>query len=211
MTKKERLKKEKEKQLLKLQKQENSELSDKENFKESKISQKYKRKAKKDEHKFYLVAKLVMLIPFGWSAFYGVVLAVAILLNIPNEYDFTEFSTKTAVLIGVGILITSGAIVLHFYRKYLAGYMMAFVGTFVYIKGVNQFVLPILDHLDDFNSDAESMTEFVSLWKTRCYPMWAVVCISMVILLVYVISFMKNQKKIKEKRDNAPVKSILSD
>lgn len=207
MSKKDRLKKEKEKQILAQKKQEMSDIEEKENFKESKALKKYKKTV--TEPKFYLAAKLLMLVPFGWSAFYGLVLSGAILMNLANKYDFTEFSTKTAVLILGGILVTALSLVLHFCKKYIGGFAFSLAGTLLYIKGANEFILPIDNYLE--TNIVENMDKYVRLWKIRCYPMWAVVGVSAVILTVTLVRKHIAKKKQREKFDNTPVKSIVSD
>lgn len=208
MSKKDRLKKEKEKQLLSQKKEELAERELAENFKESKSVKKYKNK-KPAEPKFFLVSKLLMLVPLGWSGFWGGVMSIAIVLNLVNDFEFSQFTKKTALLIVGGVLIMAIALVLEFLRKYLSGFVVSVVGAIVYIKGINQFVNPIDKYLETHLVD--SLEGYTDLWKIRCYPMWACVVISAVTFAVAVILKLVEKKKVKQKQDNAPVKSIVSD
>lgn len=209
MSKKDRLKKEKEKQLEMMKKSEQVEKEYKENFTESKIAKKYKKKTRPSEPKFYLVSKLLMLIPLGWSAFWGGVMSIAILMGLVNEFDFTQFTKKTAVIIVGGIFVLVIALALEFWRKYILGFVMSLAGCVLYIKGVNQFVKPIEEYL--VTHVVDSLEGYTDLWKMRCYPMWIFVAISALILAVKMISKLVEKKKAKAKLDNAPVKSIISD
>lgn len=210
MSKKDRLKREKEKQLLAKKKEEVRELERKENFKESKAVKKYKKK-KDDvpEHQFFLVSKLLMLVPFGWSSFWGGVMSIAILMELANEYEFTEFSRKTALLIILGIAVMAGALVLEFMKKYIVGFVVSLGGVILYLKGVNQFINPIDTYLE--THIVKNLEGYTHLWKVRCYPVAAFAVISLVILGVSLSIKYVQKRKLQKKLDNAPVKSIVSD
>ncbi|MBE6836698.1 MAG: hypothetical protein E7509_01685 [Ruminococcus sp.] len=212
MSKKDRLRKQKERQLSLMNAQEKAEREYKDNFKESKAVSKYKKqKGQIPEGPFYLVLKLLMLIPYGWSAFFwGGVISVAILSDMVNIYDFSQLGKKTAVYIIVGALIMALALVFEFMRKYIAGFSASLVGVLLYIHGVNQLIKPITELLDK-KYFGEEYLEMDKTWMTRCYPIWAFLVISGVLLAINLVEKYLRKRKERILRDNAPVKSIVSD
>lgn len=212
MSKKDRLRKQKERQVALLNAEEKAEREYKENFKESKSVSKYKKqKGEIPEGPFYLVLKLIMLIPYGWSAFFwGGVISVAILSNMVNIYDFSQLGKKTAVYIIVGAIVMAAALVFEFMRKYIVGFAASLVGVLLYIHGVNQLIKPITELLDK-KYFGENFEEMDKTWMTRCYPIWIFLVISGVLLAINLVEKHLRKRKEQIKRDNAPVKSIVSD
>lgn len=212
MSKKDRLRKEKEKQLAKQRAEEQAEKEFKENFSGSKAVSKYKKqKGKVCEPAYYLVIKLLMLIPYGWSGFFwGGVLSIAILGNMINQFEFSTLSEKTAVYIIIGVVVMAGALVLEFFRKYILGFVASAVGVGLYIKGVNEYIKPITEYLKT-KAVEESLLGMDKTWMYRCYPIWAFLVLSGILLGINVVTRIVKAKKEKNIRDNAPVKSIVSD
>lgn len=212
MSKKDRLRKEKERQLAMKKAEEKAEREYKENFTESKSVNKYKKqKGQVSEGAYYLVIKLLMLIPYGWSAFFwGGVLSIAILGNMVNVYDFSQLGKKTAVYIIAGAVIMAVALVLEFSKKYIAGFGLSLTGVLLYIKGVNQFIKPISEYLDT-KAVEENLLGMDKTWMTRCYPIWAFLALSGALLGISLVEKYFRKRKERILRDNAPVKSIVSD
>lgn len=212
MSKKDRLRKEKERQLALKNKEEMAEREYKEKFKESKIASKYKKqKGQISEGPYYLVIKLLMLIPYGWSAvFWGGVLSIAILGNMVYMYDFSPLGKKTAVFIIVGALIMALALVFEFIKKYIAGFVASLAGVMCYLNGVNQFIKPITEYLETKAVD-QKLLGMDKTWMTRCYPIWAFLVLSGVLLGISLLEKYLRRRKERILRDNAPVKSIVSD
>lgn len=212
MSKKDRLRKEAEKQLAQKKREELEEKKVKESFSESKNVKKYKKqKGKVSEPAYYLPLKLLMLIPFGYSVFFwGGVLVIAILGGMVNEFSFSELSEATAVWIIASAAVMVGAMVLEFFRKYAAGFVLALAGTIMYFHGVNQYIKPITKYLSE-KAVKEELLDMDKKWMYRCYPAAAFALIAFVILLIKLITVYVHYKREKEKRDNAPVKSIVSD
>ena len=117
LTKKERLKKQAEKQREMIKQEEKKEESLKEKNKKSRAVEKYSKskeslKKKSDEPKYYLLLKLLELVPYGYSViFWGGVLVIAILGDMINDYEFSEVSDITAVCIIVSAVILALAFV----------------------------------------------------------------------------------------------------
>lgn len=212
LSKKDRLRKEKEKQLAEQKAMEQAEKEYKENFEGSIAVSKYKKqKGKVAEPAYYLVIKLLMLIPYGWSGFFwGGVLSIAILGNMINQFEFSTLSEKTAIYIIVGVVVMAGALVLEFFRKYILGFVASAVGVGLYLKGANQYIQPITEYLNT-KAVEESLIGMDKTWMYRCYPVWAFLVLSGVLLAISLITRIVKAKKEKNIRDNAPVKSIVSD
>lgn len=212
LSKKDRLKKEKEKQLALQKKEEMREKELKENFKGSRSVENYKKqKGKSSEPAYFLVLKLLMLIPFGWSGFFwGGVLSMAISMEMVNEYDFSNLSQKTAVIIIAGVIVMAAALFFMFFKIYIPGFVLSLAGVLVYIKGVNQYIKPISSYLST-HAVEENLVGMDKTWMYRCYPIWAFAAISFVLLVIWSIRKIAAFRKEKQRRDNMPVKSIVSD
>lgn len=212
MTKKEKLQKQKEKQLLRQKQEEQEELRLKENFKESKVSEKYKKKkGSVSEPIYYLILKLTMLAPYGYSVlFWGGILSIALLGGMINEFDFSEASKLTAVWIISAAAVMAASLVFEFFKKYIAGFASALVGTFLYFHGVGQFIDPITKYLSESAVDPQLM-DMDKKWMHRCYPAAVFAVLAGLLLAIKLISRYIEHRKEKNIRDNAPVKSIVSD
>ena len=212
LSKKDRLRKQKEKQLELLRLEEQEEKAFKKSFTESKTARKYKKsKDKASQPLYYLILKLSMLVPFLWSGFFwGGVLSIAILWDIVNDYGFSPVSNKTAIFIIVGVGVMAAALVFEFLKKHLVGFVLSLTGVLIYLNNVNDYIKPITEYLKTKAVDP-ALAGMDKKWMTRCYPIWAFAVISFAIFVIdFVIKRVKARKE-KEKRDNAPVKSIVSD
>lgn len=212
LSKKDRLIRQKERQLLAKKQAEKIEREYKDNFTESKTAKKYlKHKGKAPEPAYYLVIKLLMLIPFGWSAFYwGGVLSIGILGGMINQFEFSELSDKTALFIIAGAVVMAVALIFTFFRKYIAGFAASLLGVMLYIKGANQFIKPISSYIST-HAVEEKLLDMDKQWQLRCYPIWAFAVLSGVLLVISVVFEIVKAKKQKKLSDNAPVKSIVDD
>ena len=216
LTKKERLKKQAEKQREMIKQEEKKEESLKEKNKKSRAVEKYSKskeslKKKSDEPKYYLLLKLLELVPYGYSViFWGGVLVIAILGDMINDYEFSEVSDITAVCIIVSAVILALAFVFQLFKKYLIGFVASLVGAAVYFSAIRDFIRPITNYLQEKAVDPE-LIEMDKLWMKRCYPVWVFAALSFVLLCDKTVRYIIRKKKEKEKKDNAPVKSIISD
>ncbi len=211
MTNKERLKKQKEKQLAAEKKAAQQEQQLKDNFQESKESKKYRKKGKTSEPVYYLILKLAMLAPYAYSVvFWGGVLSVALLGGMIYKFEFSQASEYTAVWIISSAAVMAAALVFEFFRKYIAGAVLAVGGTAAYFHGVDQFIKPITARLKEV-AVAPELLEMDKKWMYRCYPAAAFAVIACLLLAIKLISVFIKRRKEKLAHDNAPVKSIVSD
>ena len=119
-------------------------------------------------------------------------------------------SNKTAIFIIVGVGVMAAALVFEFLKKHLVGFVLSLTGVLIYLNNVNDYIKPITEYLKTKAVDP-ALAGLDKKWMTRCYPIWAFAVISFAIFVIdFVIKRVKARKE-KEKRDNAPVKSIVSD
>ncbi|NLZ45986.1 MAG: hypothetical protein GX896_04775 [Clostridiales bacterium] len=213
MSKKDRLRREKEKQLKQQKELEKEEILLKSANIESKASKKYKKTSTKvKEPVYFLVMKFAQLLVFGYSGFYwGGVLILAIVFDLINRYSFSTVSNITAVFIACGVVVMCASLVLGFLKKYTTAFVVSIVGLVAYLYGVNQFIIPIKNEIGDKAVVNSNLLTLDEQWMRRCYPIIVFTVISFIMFIIKVIQGVIKKKKEKEKMDNAPVKSIVSD
>ena len=216
MNKKERLKKQAQKQLAEKKRTEIAEQAEIKQHKESRKLKKYRSSKQSEklhakEPKYYLYLKLLQLVPFGYSVvFWGGVLVIGILGNMINQYEFSQVSNATAVYIIVSAVVLALSFVLSIFRKYIFAFPAALVGTVIYFNAARSFIEPITKYLDE-KAVSEELLELDKLWMERCYPVWVFALLSFALLADSVVRFLIKRKIEKDKRNNAPVRSIVSD
>jgi uncharacterized membrane protein YphA (DoxX/SURF4 family) len=211
MSKKDRLKAEKEKQLIRQREIEEEERLEAEEakLKRSKAAKKLMRKAKRAKRKepiFFVILKILMIVPFGYSGFfYGGVLAVGVFGKYIEETPPTWVGWCTVagvVLIGIGIIIA-------FFRKYLVSFIINCVGTGVFLKAAQYMIDAIQYKLENYSVDDEYL-DMDKQYMLYYYPIVGVVAISLVLLIASIVRKILAKKRAQYERDTAPVESIVN-
>lgn len=210
MSKKDRLKAQKEKQLLaqKQWEQEEREQAKLAKERQSKSAKKMMKKAKKSHRKepiFFIILKILMIIPYGYSGFfYGGVLVLGIFGEIIEETPPTWVgwcALAGVVIIGVGILIA-------FFRKYIISFVVICAGTGFFMKAAGYMIDSIQYKLENYYVD-EAYQKMDKEYMSYYYPILAVAAISLILLAAAVIRKIMSKKKAQYEKDTAPVKSIV--
>lgn len=211
MSKRERLEKQKLKQLEKKRLADLEEQKEKENAKKNKSKtalksiKKSKRKDKPKENFGYLFAKIVMTIITIYSCvFYGTVTIIGIakgyMENVPKSY---------AVIFTIGSILTAIGVIITYLKKYYVSFALILAGVLTYMKGTIYIINIISKKLEHYDGASSTIAKMDKTYMIRHYPILIILVISFILALITLIKFIKKKKKIKNQRDNAPVNSII--
>lgn len=214
MSKKSRLKKQKEKQIQMKKLADLEELEEKEaaKHKESKGAKKMRRKAKHGYVNGLLLAlKMIMTAAFLWSGFFfGGVLTVGVL----NGYVYIDTDTLAphwvAYFTLAGSVIIFAGIVLSFLKKYLISFALTLTGNVLFMRAVGYIIRILKENLEKRAIDP-SLNGMDRTYMIRYYPILITLVMSAVMLIIWIVQTAKRRRREKSERDNAPVASIVDD
>lgn len=211
MSKKEKLKKQKEKQdLLKKEIEEQEKLEREEaKLKQSKAARKMMKKSKGlhpfGEPLYYLILKILMLVPFGYSGFfYGGVLGIGIL----GGYIDNKPPMWVAVCIISGAAVIGIGILFSFFKKYIVSAVLIFGGTISFMKSAMYMINKIQEILNSKSVDTE-LQNMDKEYMLYYYPIMIISVFAVVLLVDSIIRKIVSKKKLQLEKDSAPVKSII--
>ena len=213
MSKKERLEKKiaKQEKLIK-QQQETEQLeieASKENL--SKSARKMLKKAKKEKkHRYegglFLFLKILMLAALLYSGvFYGGVTVIGVLSGYMEE-----MSKWVAAAMGIGTVVILIGIILSFCKKYPASFVVITGGTISYMKAATHIVSKISSKLETYSGSDQDLMDMDRDYMLHYYPILIIMAIALIFAIITVVKFIRKRKKLKEERDNAPVRSIIN-
>mgnify|MGYP002625130495 CR=1 FL=1 len=211
MSKKERLKAQAQKQSLARKEQEEEERIEKEEAqrKQSKSAKKLRKKAKRDrrgrEPIPFIILKILMLIPFGYSGFYygGILIS-----GIFGGFIEPKPPAWVGWFVLAGTLLTAAGVLIEFFKKHVISFITIAAGTVFYLKGVQYFINYIQNRLEKYYVE-ESLRDMDKVYMKRHYPIVGVIAISFIILVSWVIMKLIERKRRQHEKDTAPVKSIV--
>lgn len=211
MSKKDRLKAQKAKQDLVNKEIEEQEALEKEETKEkqSKSARKMRHKARRfrpnGEPIYFLILKILMIVPFGYSGFfYGGVLIVGIFGGYIDETP----PKWVAVCAFCGVLAMAVGIFISFFKKYIVSFVLNLGGTIAFLRAGQYMIEKIQYKLENYSVD-ESLQAMDKDYMRYYYPIIAVAVISLALLVCAIIRKILEKKRIQHEKDTAPVKSIL--
>ena len=211
MSKKDRLKAQKQKQDMRKKQFEEQERIEQEEAKEkhSKSARKMLKKAKKHrawgEPVYYIILKILMLIPYGYSGFfYGGVLAVGII----GGYIDDRPPKWVAVCVIAGIICIGVGIIFAFFKKYIVSFVLTLGGTIPFMKSALYMIHKIQDALNTKSVETE-LQNMDKEYMMYYYPIMIVAAIGFILLVDSVIRKIVRKKKLQHEKDTAPVKSII--
>ena len=213
MSKKDRLKAQKEKQdklkrQLELEEQEERELA---RQKQSKSARKMMKKAKRShpngEPIYYSILKILMLLPFAYSGFfYGGVTIVGIL----GKYIEPVPPKWVLITMSAGIVAALVGIIFSFFKKYIVSFVLSTGGVISFLKGGSYLINRIQNKLETTAVD-ETLQHMDKDYMLRFYPFASIALLSFVLLVCTIIRKLIDRKKKQLAKDTAPVESIVSD
>lgn len=214
MSKKERLKAQKEKQdklLREMKIQEQQDIKDAKSGM-SKSARKLMKKAQKENKKNYdgkllMVLKLLMLIPLVYS---GVIYCAITVVGVLTGY-MSDTPKWIAGVMGVGSLVIITGVVLAFFRKYIISFVIILAGTLSYMKGARFIVNKISSKLENYSGANPDLLNMDKDYMWYYYPIMLVTLLSLILAVISTVKKIKKKKRLQRLRDNAPVKSIIED
>ncbi|WP_302211077.1 hypothetical protein [uncultured Ruminococcus sp.] len=211
MSKKDRLKAQKEKQdrlkkEAELEEQrEREEAREKQSRSAKKMMKKAKRVKPNGEPVYYLILKLIMIVPFAYSGFfYGGVTIVGII----GKYIEPVPPKWVLWAMAAGIVAMFAGILFAFFKKYIVSFVLSVGGTVSFLKAGGYLIKRIQDKLSTTAVD-QSLQNMDKEYMWRFYPIIGVAVISTVLLICTVIRKLMERKRFQRERDNAPVESII--
>lgn len=211
MSKKDRLKAQKEKQdrlkkEAELEEQrEREEAREKQSRSAKKMMKKAKRVKPNGEPVYYLILKLIMIVPFAYSGFfYGGVTIVGII----GKYIEPVPPKWVLWAMAAGIVAMFAGILFAFFKKYIVSFVLSVGGTVSFLKAGGYLIKRIQDKLNTTAVD-QSLQNMDKEYMWRFYPIVGVAVISTVLLICTVIRKLMERKRLQRERDNAPVESII--
>lgn len=214
MSKKEKLKAQKEKQDLLEKERELQEQREIEAAKTgmSKTAQKFIKKAKKEKSKNYegnilMVLKLLMLIPLAYSGIYYCGMTVT---GILTGY-MAQTPKWVAAVMGIGTLVLIAGVLLAFLKRHIISFLIILAGTASYMWGAVYIVRKISAKLETNSGANPDIMDMDKDYMLYYYPIMAVALLSLIITVISVVKMIKKKKRLQRERDNAPVKSIIEE
>lgn len=211
MSKKDKLKAQKEKQTLRERERLEEEKIAKEeaNKKRSRSAVKMYQKAVREkngkESKFLIIWKILMTAPFFYSVFfYGGVTVSGIFLKYMQPTPPQKIAWE--MIIGGSIILLG--IVFTFLKKYILSFILILSGNISFLVGCDYIVSTIKKNLENKAVDSAYLN-MDKLYMQHYYPVLITLGISFILLILYIIRVIKKKKIIQEEKDNAPVKSII--
>lgn len=207
MSKKSRLKAQKDKQIQMKRLADLEELEEKEaaKYKESRSAKKMRRSAKRGyTNLLFVLMKLLMLAAFLYSGFvYGGIMIVG---AFGDMADF--IAKKTAAFILSGDVLMIVGLVLVFLNKYKLQAFFNIIGSALFGYAANIIVKDIQQRLEHTYVEPE-LASMDRQYMGYLYPIFIITVLSVVFLIIGTVRFIKRKNKEREQKDNAPVSSIV--
>jgi hypothetical protein len=210
MSKKSRLKAQKDKQIEMKKLADLEELEEKEEakLKESKAARKMRRKARREKKRggkaVFMLLKIIMLAAFLYSGFfYG---GVTIVGAMTGAAELIPKSTAW-VMIAADVIMAVG-LILAFVGKDRVQALFNVTGSAMFLyKGI-KIVCDIQERMDKVYVD-DDLADMDKSYMLYYYPIAVITVLSLIIAVAAVIRAVKRKRREKIERDNAPVESIV--
>lgn len=205
MSKKDRLKEQSLKQLEAIKAAEREEAQSRKNTGESSAARKMRRRSSRFDSALTTVIKILMFIPFLWSGlYYGGIFILGISMD-----QMEDVPGRIAVFIAVGSALCLAGIILALKSRYLLQAAFIGVGTIFFMSGATHIVNKARSRIGDGIGLTEEQKGLASRWMLGLYPMLALTALSAALLAIWLLKRYKAAKRLRNERDNAPVKSIV--
>ncbi|MDE6148496.1 MAG: hypothetical protein K2F81_00150 [Ruminococcus sp.] len=214
MSKKEKLRVQKEKQDKLMQEMELQEQREIEAARSgmSKSAERFIKKAKKErkngyEGKVLMLLKLLMLIPLAYSGIFYCAVTVA---GIATGY-MSEMPKWVGAVMGIGSLIIIAGVLFAFFKKYIISFIAVLAGTVFYMRGAMYIIDNISDKLKNYSGANPDLMDMDKDYMLYYYPIMIVTLFSFIMAIISIVKKIKKKKRLQSERDNAPVKSIIEE
>lgn len=161
----------------------------------------------KKEPIYCLLLKLIAVGVYIYSCFYyGGVTIIGIFTGQVHEVP-----KKYAVYMLIGVVLLLAALLLMFFKKYIVSFVLNAAGTILYMKTSVFLVETVRRMLNDNYISDPDIQNLDKIYVRRHYPEIAFLALGLVLLLISIIRRYLRYRKLRNERDNAPVKSIIDD
>lgn len=214
MSKKDKLKKQKEKQIQMKKLADLEELEEREAalHKESKGAKKLRRRAKHGYVNIWqMFLKMLLSAAFLYSGFFhGGVLAVAVLGDniyisdeklMPHWVGYCVIAGAAAIFLGV---------VFAFIKKYIVSFALVAAGNGVFMKGVMRVMKTLKSMMSTQYVPADQENMYRE-YMFRYYPILLTLLFSFILLAIYIAGVIRRRRRHRLDRDSAPVESIVGE
>lgn len=214
MSKKEKLREQKEKQdklMKEMELQEQREIeaarSGMSKAAERLIKKAKKEKGKNHEGKILMALKLLMLIPLAYSGIFYCAVTVA---GVATGY-MSETPKWVGAVMGIGSLIIIAGVLFSFFKRYIISFAVNLAGTVCYMKGAVHIINRISERLENYSGANPDLMDMDRDYMLYYYPIMIITLLSFILAAITVVKRIKKKKRLQLERDNAPVKSIVDE
>ena len=164
----------------------------------SKAMKKFIRK----ESAWVKLIKFIMVLPFLYSGFfYGGITVISIFKKTIN------INTYVGTIILISLIAMLGGLILAFKRFYISSFAVSLVSVLVYFFITKKYFVDFATGKVTVSGNINPQYKYM-IWF---YPILLFLLCSFILLIIDIFRLIKKKRREKEKRDNAPTKSIVDD
>ncbi len=194
MSKSERLKKIKEENM------KNDEIFRKKEEERKNAPSKAMKKFIQKESVWIKLIKFIMVLPFLYSGFfYGGITVISIFKKT------IDINTYVGTVILICLIAMLGALILSFKRFYISSFILSFISVLAYFLITKKYFVDYATGKVTESGNINPQYKYM-IWF---YPILLFLLCSFILLIIDVFRLIKKKRREREKRDNAPTKSIV--
>lgn len=194
MSKSERLKKIKEENM------KNDEIFRKKEEERKNAPSKAMKKFIRKESVWIKLIKFIMVLPFLYSGFfYGGITVISIFKKT------IDINTYVGTVILICLIAMLGALILSFKRFYISSFILSFISVLAYFLITKKYFVDYATGKVTESGNINPQYKYM-IWF---YPILLFLLCSFILLIIDVFRLIKKKRREREKRDNAPTKSIV--
>ncbi len=144
--------------------------------------------------------KFIMVLPFLYSGFfYGGITVISIFKKT------IDINTYVGAVILICLIAMLGALILSFKRFYISSFAVSLVSVLVYFFITEKYFVDYATGKVTESGNINPQYKYM-IWF---YPILLFLLCSLILLIIDVFRLIKKKRREREKRDNAPTKSIV--
>lgn len=171
------------------------------------MMKKAKRTKPNGEPVYYLILKLLMIVPFAYSGFfYGGVTIVGIM----GKYIEPVPPKWVLWAMAAGVVVMFAGILFAFFKKYIVSFILSLGGMISFLKAGGYLIKRIQDKLSNSAVD-QSLQNMDKEYMWRFYPIIGVAVISAALLICTIIRKLIERKDCKERGITLLLRALSTD
>lgn len=171
------------------------------------MMKKAKRTKPNGEPVYYLILKLLMIVPFAYSGFfYGGVTIVGIM----GKYIEPVPPKWVLWAMAAGVVVMFAGILFAFFKKYIVSFILSLGGMISFLKAGGYLIKRIQDKLSNSAVD-QSLQNMDKEYMWRFYPIIGVAVISATLLICTIIRKLIERKDCKERGITLLLRALSTD